>query len=435
MARGCPNLVQGPPHIEPVASYPVSGDVEIDVTAPDHDADDGQARRPARLNRWDRPPEPHDWRWVVGGIGKVMISLGILMFGFVAYQLWGTGVSTAKAQNRLENEFEQLLAQQPAATVAPTSSAPGSTAPAATETSVAVTEPTLPPVDTTPPAPATAPSVNWTNGSAVARIEIPSIGVDDIVVEGVRTGDLKAGPGHFPESPMPGQLGNAAVAGHRTTYGAPFGSIDRMRNGDEIVFTVPAGRFVYAVTAVEIVDPSDYSSVVPAADPNVASVTLVSCHPKYTAKQRIIVRGELVASASPTPLAPPPDLPEPQVDAELPPEELPVTDPTVAPTTAAAAPVGSPGGASPTTTAAVVAAADPAATIADPLAAGWFSDDDAWPQVGLWGLALASVGIGAYVVSRSLRRNWAGALVGALPFLGALWFFYENVIRLLPAAI
>jgi sortase A len=414
----------------------VSGDVQTDVVTADDPSSPANARPSGRRRRWDRPPEPHDWRWVVGGVGKVMISVGILMFGFVAYQLWGTGVSTARAQNRLENEFEQLLAQSPAvsSTVAST---PASSAPPTSATppeSSPVPAATVPPVDTTPPPPPTAPSISWTNGSAVARIEIPSIGVDDIVVEGVRTGDLKAGPGHFPESPMPGQLGNAAVAGHRTTYGAPFGNIDKVRSGDEIVFTVPTGRFVYAVTAVEIVDPSDYSSVVPAADPNVASVTLVSCHPEYTAKQRIIVRGELVASASPAPLAPPANLPEPQVDAELPPEELPGGDPTAPSTTPLAAPTGSADSA-PTSTAVAADQDEPAVVIADPLAAGWFSDDGAWPQVALWGLALAAIGIGASFVSRSLRRNWVGALAGIAPFLGALWFFYENVIRLLPAAI
>src|ERR1041384_4397762 len=66
--------------------------------------------RSRRPSRFDRPKPPHDWRWVVGGIGRVLIALGILMFGFVAYQLWGTALQTAAAQNHLENDFEELVA-------------------------------------------------------------------------------------------------------------------------------------------------------------------------------------------------------------------------------------------------------------------------------------------------------------------------------------
>jgi len=66
--------------------------------------------RPKRVSKWDRPPEPHDWRYYVGGLGKILIITGLLMFGFVAYQLWGTGIETARAQNKLENQFNQLIA-------------------------------------------------------------------------------------------------------------------------------------------------------------------------------------------------------------------------------------------------------------------------------------------------------------------------------------
>ena len=72
------------------------------------DAQRGATRRPSRF---DRPKEPHDWRWVVGGIGRVLISTGILMFGFVAYQLWGTALETAAAQNRLEDDFTEMVAE------------------------------------------------------------------------------------------------------------------------------------------------------------------------------------------------------------------------------------------------------------------------------------------------------------------------------------
>ena len=106
------------------------------VAAPD------ATSRPAAsaCSKWDRPPEPHDWRFYVGGLGKILITIGLLMFGFVAYQLWGTGIETARAQNKLENQFEQLLAESATSTAAPTTVAPhdvasDATVPASTPTS------------------------------------------------------------------------------------------------------------------------------------------------------------------------------------------------------------------------------------------------------------------------------------------------------------
>ena len=81
------------------------------------------------MRKFDRPPPPHDWRWWVGGVGKTLIATGLLMFGFVAYQLWGTGIETARAQSSLEKEFEELLASTPPITAAPTTSPPDTTAP------------------------------------------------------------------------------------------------------------------------------------------------------------------------------------------------------------------------------------------------------------------------------------------------------------------
>ena len=72
-----------------------------------------QLTRRGRLRKWDRPKPPMDWRWWVGNVGKTLIATGLLMFGFVAYQLWGTGIETARAQNQLENEFDALLAEAP----------------------------------------------------------------------------------------------------------------------------------------------------------------------------------------------------------------------------------------------------------------------------------------------------------------------------------
>jgi sortase A len=386
--------------------------------------------RRRRTNRFDRPPEPHDWRWVVGGIGRTLISLGLLMFGFVAYQLWGTGIATAQAQNRLEREFETLMEQ------AATSTTTTSTSSTTTTTTIAPTTTAGDPVDTTTPPPSPPPSPPPTPppstaippevagppqdaevGSAVAKLIIPDIGLDVIVTSGARTEDLRNGPGHFRETPMPGRLGNAAIAGHRTTHGAHFGRVDELTAGDRIVVVVPQyGEYTYAVTGTEIVGPDDYALAIPTTDPTRATLTLVSCHPKYTARQRIIVHAELVEAESPAPLPPPATLPAPDI-------EQPSVEPDDEPDS-------SDGEAEP---AAPDATAPP--VVADAFAEGWFSDPDAWPHVAAWGLALGALGIGAYLVSRRARRNWVGALCGIVPFLVVLYFFYENVMRLLPSAL
>ena len=99
----------------------LAGPIDGAAGAPEPATSDEKPPKPKRVSKWDRPPEPHDWRYFVGGLGKILITTGLLMFGFVAYQLWGTGIETARAQNKLENEFEQYIAD--AQTSAPRSSA------------------------------------------------------------------------------------------------------------------------------------------------------------------------------------------------------------------------------------------------------------------------------------------------------------------------
>ncbi len=389
--------------------------------------------KPARVRKFDRPPPPHDWRWWVGGLGKTLIAAGLLMFGFVAYQLWGTGIETARAQNALENEFEELLSTAPpVTTVAPLDSAP---------TTVDDPEASVPAATPEPEAePAAVPVVvPVEEGDPIARIEMPSIGVDNIVVAGVAKSDLKKGPGHYPETPMPGQLGNAAIAGHRTTYGQPFFNVDKLAIGDEIAVTTLAGRFVYRVTGQQIVGPDDYH-VVATTDPTVATITLTSCHPKYTARERIIISGELDEAASSAPVTAavlnygrPLDQPDDAVadptgtvvDSTVPssdPDAVSVEeDPTIGPATAVDDALEVPGDAEAVS-----------AGIADAFSDGWFSDPGANSQVALWGLLLAAIGALSYLVSRKAKRDWVGLTVGVVPFLIVLYFFFQNVNRLLP---
>jgi sortase A len=123
-------------------------------------------------------------------------------------------------------------------------------------------------------------------GDAIARIEIPAIGVSEYVVEGTDTGDLRKGPGHYPDTPLPGEPGTAAIAGHRTTYGAPFRDIDDLKPGKAIRLDMPDGRFVYRVQEVRIVDDSDLSVLEPVGH---RRLMLSACHPLYSAAERVIV--------------------------------------------------------------------------------------------------------------------------------------------------
>src|SRR5205085_1071336 len=94
----------------------------------------------------------------------------------------------------------------------------------------------------------------------VAQLRIPKIGLDSIVVNGVGRSDLRKGPGHYPDTPLPGQRGNAAIAGHRTTYGAPFGNLDQLAPGDSIIVRTLEGVFEFRVAQKPlVVDPSDLS--------------------------------------------------------------------------------------------------------------------------------------------------------------------------------
>ena len=123
-------------------------------------------------------------------------------------------------------------------------------------------------------------------GDAIARIVIPAIGVSEYVVEGTDTGDLRKGPGHYPETPLPGEQGTSAIAGHRTTYGAPFRDIDDLRPGQRIRIDMPDGTFLYRVERIRIVDDQDLSVLEPVG---YRRLMLSACHPLYSAAERVIV--------------------------------------------------------------------------------------------------------------------------------------------------
>ena len=301
---------------------------------------------------------------VLGAIGRVCITAGVLILLFVGYQLWGTGIREAQAQNSLESEFEQRIGGVEDDTTATTVEA----APPGESPTTEVAPPPPPP----------------TEGDAVARLRIPRIDVDKIVVEGVQVDDLKRGPGHYPDSPLPGQPGNAAIAGHRTTYGAPFNRIDELEQGDEILVTTVQGSFRYEVQRQLIVSPDQVEVLDDFGD---SRLTLTACHPKYSARQRIVVVASLVVPAAPAPAVAPGDG-NPADDAET---ERPET-----------------------------------------IDAGLGGEHASpWPAIML-GVACALIWIAAWLLGK-LWRRWPAYLVGLPVFLVVLFFFFENFSRLLPA--
>ncbi len=302
------------------------------------------------------PPQPPlplpsmDVRRAVAGVGRALIALGTLILLFVAYQLWGTGLAEARSQGKLRDQFEVAL---------------GAAGPVPARPEAADPPPTAP-----PPAP---------EGDAVAVLRIPRIGVEKLVVEGVRAADLKRGPGHYPTTPLPGQPGNAAIAGHRTTYGAPFNKLDELEPGDEILVTTRQGRFRYEVTGSKVVRPTETSVLDPTTDNR---LTLTTCHPRYSASRRLIVTAVLKPGTAPAP--------------------------------AAAAPVGRP---------VPTPASDPAGLSGEGASNG--------PAM-LWGLVAVAVATSTWAAGRYWRR-WPAYLAGGPVLLVVLFVFFENFSRLLPA--
>ena len=194
--------------------------------------------------------------------------MGAIILLFLVWQLWGTSISQHHAQSQLKSQFEALQAKH--------SHGAKSKAliPAATRVSL--------PVD----------------GSVVAEIQIPAIGVDQYVVEGTSESDLSKGPGHYVGTAMPGQAGNVAIAGHRTTNGAPFNALGHLVPGDRIILTTIYGQqLTYVVAGTpQAVSPSDVGVLNYFGDNR---VTLTTCNPEYSSTQRLVVVGKLNQAPSP----------------------------------------------------------------------------------------------------------------------------------------
>jgi sortase A len=133
-------------------------------------------------------------------------------------------------------------------------------------------------------------------GDAIGKITLPAIDKSYLVVEGTDTDDLRKGPGHYDDTPMPGKPGTVGIAGHRTTHGAPFRKIDQLKPGDEVIVDTTDGRFIYRVEKTRIVEPTDLS-----VKDNVGHGQLIlsACHPLYSAAQRIVVFARFVRREAP----------------------------------------------------------------------------------------------------------------------------------------
>lgn len=127
-------------------------------------------------------------------------------------------------------------------------------------------------------------------GEPVVKLTIPKLGLDTIVLSGTGQSVLKLGPGHYRETPLPGEPGNSAVAGHRTMYGQPFRHLDKLVAGDEIVAVTAVGRFVYRVVEVKSVLPTDVGVVGPTTE---SILTLTACDPPGSAARRLVVKARL----------------------------------------------------------------------------------------------------------------------------------------------
>jgi sortase A len=124
------------------------------------------------------------------------------------------------------------------------------------------------------------------SGEAIGRLRAPGMDLDIVAIQGTDTASLQKGPGHFSETAFPGQGETVGIAGHRTTYGAPFRHIDSMERGDRIVLEMPYATVVYRVQKTEIVDPTDVDVV---SNVGYERLVLTSCHPVYSAAQRFVV--------------------------------------------------------------------------------------------------------------------------------------------------
>lgn len=244
-------------------------------------------------------------------VGAALLTAGILLGCFVAYELWGTGFFARRAQAGLSAELEeraaaaapQPVAYEPDLTLADSpivlpADLPG---PGEVDLVAALEAAGLPPASPPPEGDGVLLSEGLPpDGRAVGRIQIPAASVDWTVVEGVDTADLRRGAGHMPGTALPGQPGNSVISGHRTTYGAPFHNLDRVTPGDLLTVTTVTGTHVYQVVEARVVRPSEMWVTQQWSG---SWLTLTTCHPRFSARERLVVFARLIGGPNAAALA------------------------------------------------------------------------------------------------------------------------------------
>jgi sortase A len=247
---------------------------------------------------------------LVREVGLGLIVAGIVVLLFVAYDLFGTNFAEQSSQARLAQQFSSALSRSASLEAPPVSNGrdrggrPGTAAAPAKAHHLASAAALLQRVQGKPSSASGLRSGAGRStrearvalpvpppGGALDHLVIPAIGVDRYVVEGVAEQDLQMGPGHYPGTPLPGQRGNVGIAGHRTTFGAPFFRLNELRKGDLVYLTDTTGTtWVYSVQRMWVVYPDDVAVLGPTQG---AELTLTTCNPRFWATTRLIVRAGL----------------------------------------------------------------------------------------------------------------------------------------------
>ena len=213
-------------------------------------------------------------------LGWTLIWSGVFIFGYLGWQLFGTDLVNAGVQAEAQTELESSLDEAQGVLPAPEVFDPGEYLGA--EDQVPSETPEFVEFH-----PETAPE----EGEAFAFIRVPVIGVDQVVFAGTDVKTLRSGPGHMAGTAVPGQPGNAVLSGHRTTYGRPFFDFDLLESGDRIEIETAIGVHVYEVREIQVVKPTD---IWVTNDRPGGWLTLTTCEPKFSARQRLVVFAEMV---------------------------------------------------------------------------------------------------------------------------------------------
>lgn len=186
--------------------------------------------------------------------GNIFLAAGFVLLAYVVWLLWGTGIYTSRAQGDLRETITTRIQDPRSGELSRTRVLPG---------------------------------------DALALLKIPKIDMDLVVIEGTEIRDLKKGPGHYKNTAYPWEdEGKVAIAGHRTTYGAPFWSLDKLRRGDQITLATEFGEFDYQVTRTREVVPTETTILQQTKDP---TLVLTTCTPRFSAARRLIVFAERMA--------------------------------------------------------------------------------------------------------------------------------------------